>query len=131
MARVVVLDAGVLIGLLDGSDAHHEWATQLFIDTIDDSLHVSVLTLAEVLVHPARVGRAESVQRSLEGLHLTVHPIEADQALALASLRSHSNMRMPDVVVVHLAERAGGVVATTDRTLATGAASRGLSTLTP
>jgi predicted nucleic acid-binding protein len=58
---VIVVDASVLIGYLDGEDAHHGAVEALLAAAVDDELGANPLTLAEVLVVPARDGRLDSV----------------------------------------------------------------------
>lgn len=52
---MIVLDASVLIGYLDGDDEHHEQAAALLAEAVDDDLGINCQTLAEVLVAPIRV----------------------------------------------------------------------------
>lgn len=51
---MIVLDASVLIAYLDSEDAHHTRAETLLAKEIDDDFAASSLTVAEVLVMPAR-----------------------------------------------------------------------------
>jgi predicted nucleic acid-binding protein len=50
----MVPGASVLIGFLDGDDAHHARATALLLSHLDEELAASVVTLAEVLVGSLR-----------------------------------------------------------------------------
>lgn len=54
MAGLIVADASALIAYLNPGDAHHADAVQGLIDV--DQFVVHPVTLAEVLVHPARSG---------------------------------------------------------------------------
>ena len=54
MAGLIVADASALIAYLNPRDAHHADAVQGLIDV--DQFVVHPVTLAEVLVHPARSG---------------------------------------------------------------------------
>jgi predicted nucleic acid-binding protein len=125
MAGVVVLDASALIALFDSADPHHNWALKMFRDTVEFDLALSVVTHAEVLVHPLRAGRESDFERSLQGLGVELIPLSADSGVQLAQLRAQTSLRMPDVVVLHSALNAAGSIATTDRGLA--AAARALS----
>ena len=64
---MIVLDAIVLIAHFESTDAHHERATRLLLDAADESLGASLLTLAEVLVGPARVGKLDEAQQRFAG----------------------------------------------------------------
>ncbi|MBA3745649.1 MAG: PIN domain-containing protein [Sporichthya sp.] len=67
---MIVLDAGVLIAYLDADDAHHAVAQVLLAEAIDDECGANPLTLAEVLVVPARLGRLEAAQLVLDELEV-------------------------------------------------------------
>jgi predicted nucleic acid-binding protein len=131
MAGVVVLDASALIALHDSEDRHHTWARGIFLDTIDAALSMSVLTYAEVLVHPTRAGKVAEFERHIAGLGIEIVTVAADDGPALALLRASTSLKMPDVIALHLAAGLGASLATTDRGLATEAALRGVSVLEP
>jgi predicted nucleic acid-binding protein len=126
MAGVIVLDASVLIAHLDADDAHHELATRLLLDTVDEPLGASPLTLAEVLVGPARAGRAELVEGALRELGVGVVPLDDDAPRNLAELRVRTQLRLPDCFVLLAARTAVGYVATFDDRLHRAAAELGL-----
>ena len=130
MAGVVVLDASALIALHDSKDRHHTWARGMFLDTIDATLAMSVLTYAEVLVHPTRAGKAE-FEQNIAGLGIERVTVGAEDAPALAHLRASTSLKMPDVIVLHLAAGLGASLATTDRELAGEAALLGVTVLEP
>lgn len=130
MAGVVVLDASALIALHDSHDRHHTWARGMFLDTIDATLAMSVLTYAEVLVHPTRAGKAE-FEQNIAGLGIERVTVGAEDAPALAHLRASTSLKMPDVIVLHLAAGLGASLATTDRELAGEAALLGVTVLEP
>ena len=131
MAGLVVLDASALIALHDSEDRHHTWARGMFLDTIDATLAMSVLTYAEVLVHPTRAGKVAEFERNIAGLGIEIVTVAADDGPALAHLRASTSLKMPDVIVLHLATGLGASLATTDRELAGEAALRGVSVLEP
>lgn len=68
MASVIVVDASVLIAHFDAGDAHHERAETLLLAVADEPLAASPLTLAEVLVGPARAGRLDAATAALRQL---------------------------------------------------------------
>lgn len=115
---MIVIDASVLIALVNSADAHHAWAKQFFTDTLDDDLCISALTLAEVLVHPLRHGIGSEFLESISGMGLVVHDITGAQAARLADVRVRSGLKMPDAAVLHLAIEAGTTLATLDSQLA-------------
>jgi predicted nucleic acid-binding protein len=129
LARVIVLDASVLIAFLDGDDKHHAAAEQLLTRAIDEDLAVNSLTLAEVLVVPARDGRVDRVLAALQALDVRELPFPADTALRLAKLRATTGLKMPDCCVILAAEAAAAAVASFDERLAQTAEMRNLAVL--
>jgi len=123
---VIVLDASVLIGYLDGDDAHHAAAEALLAAAVDDDLAVNPLTLGEVLVVPARDGRLDAVLDVLDDLEVAQLALPADAAPRLAQLRVATGLRMPDCCVLLNAAVAGATVASFDDRLLEAAAGRGL-----
>lgn len=55
---MIVLDASLLIAHLDAGDANHEEAEELLAGTGSARLGASTITLAEILVAPARQGNS-------------------------------------------------------------------------
>lgn len=131
MAQLVVLDASALIALVSSKDPHHNWALEMFRDTASFELQMSALTQAEVLVHPARAGKLEKFLLLIRGLGLEITPIEEADASKLASIRSNTNLKMPDAVVLHQALKVKGSIATTDNKLAQVAKAKGLGVFKP
>ena len=123
---MIVLDASVLIAHLDGDDAHHAQATDLLLEAVDEPLAASPLTVAEVLVGPARAGRAELAEGALRELGVEVVPLDPDASRDLAELRVRTQLRLPDCGVLLAARTAGGYVATFDDRLHRVAADLGL-----
>jgi predicted nucleic acid-binding protein len=126
---VIVLDASVLIAYLDSDDNHHVAAEALLVGAIDDDLGANPLTLAEVLVVPARDGRLESAQTVLRELEVDELPFPRDTAVRLAQLRASTGLKMPDCCVLLAAEDAGAAVASFDDRLAHTAEDRNLTVL--
>ena len=127
----MVLDASALIALASSKDPHHDWALNMFRDTASFGLQMSALTQAEVLVHPARVGKLEKFLKLIGELGLEITPIEASDSSKLANIRATTNLKMPDVVVLHQAMKAKGSIATTDQQLAKVAKSKGVGIFNP
>jgi predicted nucleic acid-binding protein len=102
---LIHLDAGVLIGFLDGGDAHHEAARQIFANALQDRdrLAISASALAECLVGPARRGPAHiaTVRQLVERLPVSVVPLDINIATTAARLRAaHRSLRLPDALVI-------------------------------
>jgi predicted nucleic acid-binding protein len=129
VARVIVLDASVLIAYFDGEDDHHAAAEQLLAQAVDDDLAVSSLTLAEVLVVPVRDGRLDQVRAALRDLEVQELRFPADTAVRLAQLRARTGLKMPDCCVLLAAEDAAASVASFDERLAQAAEDRSLAVL--
>ena len=118
---LTVLDAGVIIGVLDARDAHHATARAAVSAAVErgDALAVPASAYAECLVGPARRGRdaMRAVDRFLLDLPAEVEPVTRQLAARAAELRArHRRLRLPDALVlataIHL--RADRVL-TTDR----------------
>jgi predicted nucleic acid-binding protein len=128
---MIVLDAGALIALLNDRDAHHDWALQMFIDTVAEDLAISALNLAEALVHPTKAGRYEEFMEGIQGLGLEVQSLDHADVASVASIRAESGLRMPDSIALHVALRSDSALATTDVTLAKAALGASLRVLQP
>jgi len=118
---LTVLDAGVIIGFLDANDAHHAGAHTALSDarSRNDRLVLPASAFAEVLVGPSRRGAAAilAVQTLVARVPIDVEPLDADIALAAASLRArHQSLNLADALVIATARhlRADHLV-TTDR----------------
>jgi predicted nucleic acid-binding protein len=123
---VIVLDASVIIAHLDSTDQNHHAAAQLLADIAFDEWASSAVTLAEVLVGPARRGESEMVNNLLTrwGIHTVAVP--EDAPLRLAALRLKTPMKLPDCCVLLAALQHDAAVATFDDRLAEAARRQGL-----
>lgn len=97
---MIVLDASVLIGYLDASDAHHGRAAALLTREVDDDFAVNLLTLAEILVAPTRTGQRDKVLDILDDLGVETLQFPAESAVTLAQLRAETLLKMPDCCVL-------------------------------
>jgi predicted nucleic acid-binding protein len=122
---VIVLDASVLIAHLEQADSHHDRATALLSEFADQDLGISPLTLAEVLVGPARSDRLAQAQTVLRMLDVLTVPLSDDAPARLATLRATTRLRLPDCCVLLAAEAVAGEVATFDERLAAAASELG------
>ena len=119
---LTVVDAGVLIGFLDATDAHHEAARQALANASErgDAISLPASALAECLAGPARRGddAVETVRAFLARFPIAVAPLDAAVAGAAARLRArHSQrLRLPVALVVATAEVLDAdILITTDR----------------
>ena len=89
---LIHLDAGVIIGLLDAADAHHESATEALAGAIRSGNRVAMAAsaFAECLVGPSRRGRGavETVNELFARLPIEVVDLDADIARVAASIRA-------------------------------------------
>jgi predicted nucleic acid-binding protein len=103
---VIVLDASVLIAHLDDHDALHGRAEDALTSVAAHSLAASPLTVAEVLVGPARAGRADEAVGVLRALGISEVAFPADASTRLAELRARTGLKLPDCCVLLAAEAA-------------------------
>jgi toxin FitB len=115
---VIVLDASVLIAHLDRGDSHHERAQQLLLLAVDQELAASTVTLAEVLVAPARAGQLDRASAALDELGVRAVQLDAGAHVRLATLRAATGLKLPDCCVLLAAEQVHGSLATFDDRLA-------------
>jgi predicted nucleic acid-binding protein len=117
MARVA-LDADVVIGFLDPSDAQHDRAVELLgahLASGDDIL-IAATVYAEVIVRPLQHGTDALVDDFLAAIG--AHVVAVDRALArrAAELR-HASLRLPDALSLATALASAAPLLTLDRAL--------------
>lgn len=114
---MIVLDASVLIAHLDERDAQHERAVERLLELVEQPLACSVITLAEVLVAPARHRRLDVAREAIDEIGVLEITLGADAPERLASLRAETSLKLPDCCVLLAAEdaRAAGVLTLDDR----------------
>lgn len=123
---MIVMDASVLIAHFESSDPHHETATQLLVDFAAEELGASPLTLAEVLVGPARAGKLDAAQAALREIGIVTVPLTHDAPARLAILRARTGLRLLNCCVLLAAENTEAGIATLDNRLSQAATSLGL-----
>lgn len=122
----MILDASVVIALRSPQDPHAESAASLVLAA--DELVIHPVTLAEVLVVPARAGLTVQVRdRLVDGLRMRVWNPDEDEPLRIAELRAATRVALPDCYVLGLAEAVKAPLATFDARLAAAARSRGVT----
>lgn len=119
---LTVVDAGVVIAVLDAGDAHHASAIRALADARDggDELILPVSAYAECVVAPSQSGPTaiDMVDRFLDALPVRVEPATRPIGAAAASLHAaHGpSLRLPDALVA-----ATAVVLKADRVITTDA----------
>ena len=101
----VVVDASVLLGVLDPQDAHHSASVQSLrlARSRGRKIYLPASAFAEVLVGASRLG-SEAIRRTeafVDSVVDTVHPIDRDVTKIAAALRArHKSLRLPDALVL-------------------------------
>jgi predicted nucleic acid-binding protein len=112
-----LLDADVLIGALDGSDAHHSRARELLTRWREnkDACAVSVVNLTEVLIAPSSdVGRLAAAREAIAALGVAVHQPNEAIGVEAARLRQRHPISLPDAYCLATAKHTGSAVASFD-----------------
>ncbi len=124
---MIVLDAGVVIALLDAHDLHHAQAKACFIAHADEPMTMNPINQAEVLVRAARECRDEQMVADLHALGMHTTTLPDDCGVRLARLRAQTRAKMPDCCVLLTALQTDASIATFDTRLAHAAANLGLT----
>lgn len=118
---LTILDAGIIIAVLDSNDVHHAAARESLTAARNrnEELAVPASAYAEVLVGPWRQGAAAAakVDEFLAALPARVVPVTREIAAAAARLRAQhgTRLRLPDALVVATAVELGAaLLLTTD-----------------
>jgi predicted nucleic acid-binding protein len=111
--ETLILDAGVLIGLLDSADAHHAQAVE-DIDAADlagDELLVPASAYSEALVAFACADRLDDARETIAAMGIRVAPFTETMADAAVELCArHEHLRLPDAMVLACARKMRGRV---------------------
>jgi predicted nucleic acid-binding protein len=98
---LIVVDASILIALLDSNDSLHSAATTALLAHTGDDLTIPASAYSEALVRPARAGRLAEAKAVVGSLLLMVTPLTEAIAEAAAMLRAgHQGLRLPDALVI-------------------------------
>ena len=117
----MILDASVLIGLLDAADNHRDRAVNEVdqADRADHQLLTPASAYSEALVPFARAGRVNDARDAIAGMGIAVVPLTAPIAERAAELRArHESLRLPDALVLATAHEQDGTLLTYDDRLA-------------
>jgi predicted nucleic acid-binding protein len=113
----LILDASVLIGLLDAGDAHHQQAVE-HVDHADNAgtaLMTPASAYSEALVAFARAGRIADARYAIAAMGITVVAMSQAVAERAAEIRArHERLRLPDAIVLATARELGAELLTYD-----------------
>ncbi|MDP3711810.1 MAG: PIN domain-containing protein [Mycobacteriales bacterium] len=115
---MIALDASVLVAHFSAGDEHHADATSVLDAGAAEGFLLHTMTLTEVLVGGARVGRAAQLLSDITAMGVAVAPRDDDEPLRLAELRVATGLKLPDCCVLDTAVTHGARLATFDRSLA-------------
>jgi predicted nucleic acid-binding protein len=125
----VVLDADVVIGALDASDAHHDDSRERFAlwHQAGTSRVISLVNLTEVLTAPAGdPARLRTARAAIAALGISIHVPSEAIAVDAARLRSRYPISLPDAYAVATARHIESQLVTFDRKLARVAGQEGI-----
>ena len=131
MGTVIVADANVVIAAANPGDVHHRDASHIVVVHGRDGVVLHSLTMAEVLVGPAKTGAEDQARAMLTAAGITLSRLGDPTPEALARVRATASLAMPDACVLAQAEQLGLPLATFDRRLAREARARGVAVLGP
>lgn len=118
--EALILDASVLIGLLDTADTHHDRAVG-DVEAADREgrrLLLPASAYSETLVAFARARRLEEARQAITAMGITIVSLTDTIAERAAELRArHSRLRLPDAIVLATAQEMGGSLLSYDRKL--------------
>jgi predicted nucleic acid-binding protein len=101
----VVLDAGVVIGWMDASDAHHRAASAALVERLSHDVRLPASAWAEALVRHVQAGSVELARNVLIDAAISIDAIGEATAEEAARLRArHASLRLPDALVIAHAE---------------------------
>jgi predicted nucleic acid-binding protein len=126
-----VLDADILIGALDRSDAHHKQSRRLFVAwrEQEDALLMSVVNLSEVLVAPAAdQQRLRAAREAITALGVSVHLPTVAIGVDAARLRSRHPISLPDGYHLATVKHTGAMAVSFDRKVVRAARAEGIPT---
>jgi predicted nucleic acid-binding protein len=126
------LDADVVIGALDRTDAHHSHARALFTSwrDQDDSVLISVVNLSEVLVAPAAdPPLLRAAREAIAALGLAIHSPTEAIGVDASRLRVRHSVSLADAYLLATARQTGRTAVSFDRKVAVAAAAEGIPRL--
>jgi predicted nucleic acid-binding protein len=119
--EALILDASVLIGLMDAADAHHDRSINDVeaADRAGRQLLLPASAYSETLVAFVRVGRLHEARQAVAAMGIAVVPLTETIAERAAELRARHDerLRLPDAIVLATARERGGELLSYDRRL--------------
>jgi predicted nucleic acid-binding protein len=116
----LILDASVLIALLDTADAHHQRAVEE-VEAADNArmeLVAPASAYSEALVAFARASRIADGRRAVTAMGITITPLTARIGELAAELRARpERLRLPDAIVLATARAHDGQLLSYDQRL--------------
>jgi predicted nucleic acid-binding protein len=98
---LIVVDASVMIALLDPADALHQAAARALTSRAGDDLKLPASAYSESLVAPARSDALSAAKAAIASLLIDVVPITEGIAEDAAELGGrHPKLRLPDALVI-------------------------------
>lgn len=109
---LTVVDAAVLVALLDDTDPAHPVAREALTEHRDSDLRLPATAYLECLVGAVRKGRAVDFRDRIADLRLRVEPLTADVADHAAELAVSSRLGLANAVVMATGDvlRADGIL---------------------
>jgi predicted nucleic acid-binding protein len=113
----LILDASVLIGLLDTADAHYQQAVEQVdeADTAGTALLTPASAYSEAMMAFARASRIVEARYAIGAMGITVVAMTQQIAERAAEIRAqHERLRLPDAIVLATARELGAALLTYD-----------------
>jgi len=126
-----LLDADVLIGALDRSDAHHVRARRLLTEwhRRQDAVSISVFNLSEVLIAPAAdAARLATAREAIAALGVEIRLPNEAIGIEAARLRQRYPISLPDAYCLATAKHTRSTLASFDQKVLKAATDEGLAT---
>jgi predicted nucleic acid-binding protein len=115
---VLTLDANVIIAITNADDACHDLAREV-VDSYEwEEFITTTLTLAEVLVRPARVEQFDERRDVVEGLGVGLIGVDGPAVRPMAELCAEHRLSTPDAAVLAVAMSVSDALVTFDKRLA-------------
>ena len=126
---MIVADANVVIAASTPGHVHHDVAAGIVLAHGRDGIVLHSLTMAEVLVGPARQGAHERARRMLSAAGFALAQAGDPPPEYLALVRATTALTMTDACVLAMAEHLAVPLATFDERLARVAETRGVAVI--
>lgn len=126
---ITVLDANLVIAMLDPTHVLHDAAEELLKSIIADELKINDFTLAEILAGAVGTGQEtdllEAIQTDIGARSVGFTGTEWSVTLAQTRANSSPRLKMPDAIVLATPKKLDGLVGTLDNRLSRAAEREG------